>query len=120
MPFKDLRDFLDKLREMKDFVELRETENGYEVSALGWEFPTVVEAQPLCLRLKAMIRLWLLMSKGTLQRNAIALGLDPTEIIERNFVILRNHMAKALESKNTWIEPKVVKSGPCQEVVFNR
>jgi 3-polyprenyl-4-hydroxybenzoate decarboxylase len=38
MPFKDLRDFLEKLREMGQLIELKkEIENGYEVSALGWE-----------------------------------------------------------------------------------
>ena len=36
MAFKDLRDFIKKLKEVNQFVELKkEIENGYNVSALG-------------------------------------------------------------------------------------
>ena len=38
MAFKDLREFLAKLEEIGQFVRLKkEMNDGYEVSALGWE-----------------------------------------------------------------------------------
>ena len=38
MPFKDLRGFIDKIEKIGQLVKLRkELENGFEVSALGWE-----------------------------------------------------------------------------------
>ncbi|NIR17796.1 MAG: hypothetical protein GWN86_29405, partial [Desulfobacterales bacterium] len=38
MAFKDLRSFLKKLKKEGQFLELKkEMEDGFEVSALGWE-----------------------------------------------------------------------------------
>lgn len=119
MPFKDLRDFLKKLREINQLVELkREMESGYEVSALGWELSARGGGPAIMFNIKGYHTPVVANVQGTLQRNAIALGLQPAETMEKNFVIIRNRMAEALASKNTWIEPKIVKSGPCQEVVL--
>ncbi|MCJ7646593.1 UbiD family decarboxylase, partial [bacterium] len=119
MPFKDLRDFLDKLKEMRQLVELkREIENGYEVSALGWELSDRGGGPAIMFKIKGYETPVVANVQGTLERNTIALGLSPVETMEKNFVMLRNRMAEALASKNTWIEPKIVKSGPCQEVVL--
>jgi len=119
MAFKDLRDFLDKLREMRQLVELTmELENGYEVSALGWELSDRGGGPAIMFKIKGFDTPIVANVHGTLERNAIALGLEPAEAMERNFVILRNRMAQALASRDTWIGPKIVKSGPCQEVVL--
>ena len=119
MPFKDLRKFLEKLKQVGQLVNLkRELESGYEVSALGWELSDRGGGPAIMFKIKGFDTPVVANVQGTLQRNAIALGLDPAETMEKNFVILRNRMAQALAAKDTWIEPKIVKSGPCQEVVL--
>ena len=37
--------------------------------------------------------------QGTLQRNAIALGLEPAETLEKNFVMIRNRVAELSAAK---------------------
>jgi 4-hydroxy-3-polyprenylbenzoate decarboxylase len=119
MVLKDLRDFLDKLRKIGQLVEIkRELEDGYEVSALGWELSARGGGPAIMFKIKGYDTLVVANVQGTLQRNAMALGLEPAETMEKNFVILRDRMAEALASKTTWIEPKIVRSGPCQEVVL--
>jgi len=119
MPFKDLRDFLNKIEKIGQLVKLRRgLENGFEVSALGWELSSRGGGPAIMFKIKGYDTPVVANVQGTLQRNVIALGLEPAETMEKNFVILRNRMAEALASKNTWIEPKTAKSGPCQEVVL--
>jgi 4-hydroxy-3-polyprenylbenzoate decarboxylase len=119
MPFRDLRDFLQKLKELGQLVELKqELESGYEVSALGWELSERGGGPAIIFKIKGYNTTVAANVHGGLQRNAIALGLEPAETMEKNFVILRNRMAELLAAKNTWIEPKIVKNGPCQEVVL--
>ena len=121
MAFKDLREFLKKLEETGDLVQIKkEMENGYEVSALGWELSSRGGGPAIMFKIKDYDTPVVANVQGTLQRNVIALGLQPAETMEKNFVIIRNRIAEALASKNTWIEPKIVKSGPCQEVVDGR
>jgi 4-hydroxy-3-polyprenylbenzoate decarboxylase len=119
MAFKNLREFLAKLEEIGQLVRLKtELEDGYEVSALGWELSDRGGGPAIMFKIKGYDTPVVANVQGTLQRNAIALGLEPAETMEKNFVILRNHMAQALAAKDTWIAPKIVKTGPSQEVVI--
>jgi 4-hydroxy-3-polyprenylbenzoate decarboxylase len=119
MAFKDLRAFLEKLRQLGQFVELKkEMENGYEVSALGWELSDRGGGPAILFRIKGYNTPVVANALGTLQRNAIALGLEAADTMEKNFVLIRNRIAQILASKETWFEPKMVDSGPCQEVVL--
>jgi 4-hydroxy-3-polyprenylbenzoate decarboxylase len=119
MAFKDLREFLAKLEEIGQLIRLKnELEDGYEVSALGWELSDRGGGPAILFKIKGYDTPVVANVQGTLQRNAIALGLEPAETIEKNFVILRNHMAQTLATKEAWIEPEIVKKGPCQEVVL--
>jgi 4-hydroxy-3-polyprenylbenzoate decarboxylase len=119
MPFKDLRDFLGALKEAGQFVELKkEMESGYEVSALGWELSERGGGPAIKFKIKEHGTPVVANVQGTLQRNALALGLQVAETMEKNFVLIRNYIAEALASKETWIEPKIVNSGSCQEVVL--
>jgi 4-hydroxy-3-polyprenylbenzoate decarboxylase len=119
MPFKDLRDFLGTLKEAGQFVELKkEMENGYEVSALGWELSERGGGPAIKFKIKGHDTPVVANVQGTLQRNAMALGLQPAETMEKNFVLIRNRVAEALAARETWIEPEIVDSGPCQEVVL--
>jgi len=119
MAFKDMREFLDKLKELGQFVELKkEMESGYEVSSLGWELSDRGGGPAIKFRIKGYDTPVVANVQGTLQRNAIALGLEPADTMEKNFVLIRNRVAQVLASKETWHEPKLVESGPCQEVVL--
>lgn len=119
MAFKDLREFLAKLEEMGQFIRLKtELEDGYEVSALGWELSDRGGGPAILFKIRGYDTPVVANIHGTLQRNVIALGLEPADTMEKNFVILRNHMARALATKEAWIEPEIVKTGPCQEVVL--
>ena len=119
MVFRDLREFLKKLEEEGQFIRLKkELNDGYEVSALGWELSNRGGGPAIEFKIKGYHTPVVANVQGTLQRNAIALGLEPAETMEKNFIILRSRMAEALTSKNKWIEPKIIKSGPCQEVVL--
>jgi 4-hydroxy-3-polyprenylbenzoate decarboxylase len=119
MPFKDLREFLEKLKEIGEFVEIKkEMEDGYEVSALGWELSDRGGGPAIRFRIKGYDTPVVANVQGTLQRNAVALGLEPLDTMEKNFVLIRNRVAKALAAKESWIEPKIVDSGPCQEEVL--
>ena len=119
MPFNDLREFLEKLKEIGEFVEIKkEMEDGYEVSALGWELSDRGGGPAIRFRIKGYDTPVVANVQGTLQRNAVALGLEPLDTMEKNFVLIRNRVAKALAAKETWIEPKIVGSGPCQEEVL--
>ena len=119
MAFRDLRDFLEELKKIGQFVELkREMESGYEVSALGWELSDRGGGPAIMFKIRGYDTPVVANVQGTLQRNAIAMGLEPAETMEENFVLIRNRVAEALAAKETWIEPKIVESGPCQEVVL--
>ncbi|MEE9418128.1 MAG: UbiD family decarboxylase [Desulfatiglandaceae bacterium] len=119
MAFKDLRDFLEELKKAGQFVELkRELESGYEVSALGWELSDRGGGPAIMFRIRGYDTPVVANVQGTLQRNAIAIGLEPAETMEENFVLIRNRVAEALAAKEAWIEPEIVESGPCQEVVL--
>ncbi|MEW6664555.1 MAG: UbiD family decarboxylase [Thermodesulfobacteriota bacterium] len=119
MAFKDMRAFIEKLKELRQFVELRkEMENGYEVSALGWELSDRGGGPAIRFKIKGYDTPVVANVQGTLQRNAIALGLEPADTMENNFVLIRNRVAQVLAAKETWLDPKVVETGPCQEVVL--
>ncbi|RJR30595.1 MAG: UbiD family decarboxylase [Desulfobacteraceae bacterium] len=119
MAFNDLRAFLKKLRDLGQFVELKkELESGYEVSALGWELSDRGGGPAILFRIKGYETPVVANVQGTLQRNAIALGLEPADTMEKNFVLIRNRVAQVLAAKETWLEPKLVSTGPCQEVVL--
>ena len=51
-------------------------------------------------------------------RNALVFGLLFVEIMEKNFVLIRNCIVEVLAAKEIWIEFKIVNSGFCQEVVL--
>ncbi len=109
MAFKDLRDFLETLKEIGQYVELkREVENGYEVSAIGWELSERGGGPAIQFKIRGYDTPVVANVQGTLERNAIALGLEPAEGMEKNFVLIRNRVAEAMGSKETWLEPKTV------------
>lgn len=118
MPFRDLREFLNKLEKEGQLVRLtRELESGYEVSALAWELqerwgPAVM------FNLKGYDTPMVIQVHGTLQRNAMALGLEPRPTFKETFIQVRNHVAQKLENKSEWLKPKLVRDAPCQEVVL--
>ena len=119
MAFKDLRSFLEKLKKEGQFLELKkEMDDGFEVSALGWELSDRGGGPGIMFKIKGYDTPVVANVHGTLQRNAMALGLEPADTMEKNFVLIRNRVAQVLASKETWIEPKIVDSGPCQEVVL--
>lgn len=118
MAYRDLRQFMDKLRSMGQLVTIeKELEDGYEVSALTWELadrlgPAVV------FKVKGYEMPLVMNVHGTLERNCLALGLEPLDSFEKNFIQIRNSMAGMLEDKSKWIKPVVVDKAPCQEVVL--
>ncbi|MDI7259866.1 MAG: UbiD family decarboxylase [Thermodesulfobacteriota bacterium] len=119
MPFKDLRDFLEKLKQVGQLLNLkRALESGYEVSALGWELSERGGGPAITFKIKGYDTPVVANVHGTLERNAMALGLEPAESMEKNFVLIRNRVAEVLAAKDAWIEPKIVKIGPCQEMVL--
>ncbi len=80
MAFKDLREFLTKLEEIGQLVRLKkELEDGYEVSALGWELSDRGGGPAIMFKIKGYDTPVVANVHGTLERNAIALGLEPDE-----------------------------------------
>ena len=115
MAFNDLRSFLEKLKQEDQFVEIKkEMEDGFEVSSLGWELSERGGGPAIRFKLKGYDTPVVANVQGTLQRNAMALGIEPADTMEKNFVLIRNRVAKALASKDTWIKPKTIDKAPCQ------
>jgi 4-hydroxy-3-polyprenylbenzoate decarboxylase len=84
MPFKDLRSFLEKLKQEGQFLELKkEMEDGFEVSALGWELSDRGGGPGIMFKIKGYDTPVVANVHGTLQRNAMALGLEPADTMEK-------------------------------------
>lgn len=118
MAFKDLRAFMEFLEKKGELVYLkREMEDGYEISALTWELaerlgPAVVfKAKGYDIPLVMNVH-------GTLERNCLALGLEPGNTHRDNFLKIRNRIAEMLEDKSKWIRPEIISNAPSQEVVL--
>ena len=119
MAYNDLRSFLEKLKQEGQFVEIKkEMEDGFEVSSLGWELSERGGGPAIRFKLKGYDTPVVVNAQGTLQRNAMALGIEPADTMEKNFVLIRNRVAEALANKSTWIKPKTIDKAPCQEVVI--
>ncbi|RJX23260.1 MAG: UbiD family decarboxylase [Dethiobacter sp.] len=118
MAYQDLREFMDLLKKKEHLVYIkRELENGFEISALTWELaerlgPAVVfKARGYDMPLVMNVH-------GTLERNCMALDIEPGKNDKENFLKIRNRIAEALENKNKWLKPVMINNAPCQEVVM--
>lgn len=117
MEFGDLRGFLEVLEDRHELVTLKkELESGYEVSALSWELAER-SGPAVRFRLKGHEIPLVMGLHGTLGRNCLALGLEPTGSDKEDFYQIRNRLAEVLDSKDKWIKPVTVENAPCQEVV---
>ena len=119
MAYKDLREFLAKLEEIGQLVRLKtELEDGYEVSALGWELSDRGGGPAIIFKIKGYDIPVVANVHGTLERNVLALGLEPKGNFKEDFLTIRNTVAKALREKDKWPKTKLVTDAPCQEVVL--
>lgn len=119
MAFKDLREFLGKLQEIGEIVELKDQpENGLEVAAIGWELSDRGGGPAIRFNVKGFEIPTVANALGTLERNCIALGLEPGRTFKENFLAIRNRVAEGLRKKDEWPKTKTVTDAPCQEVVF--
>lgn len=117
MAFKDLREFLSTLEERSELIHLKkELEGGYEVSALAWELAER-SGPAIQFKLKGYDIPVVMGLHGTLQRNCLALGLEPKGTDKENYYQIRNFMAEMLEAKDKWLKPVTVEKAPCQQVV---
>src|SRR3972149_5475288 len=118
MAYRDLREFLTKLEDRGEFVRIpRELESGYEISALAWELAD--RLGPAVFFTAKGYDIPLVMNvHGTMERNCLALGLEPRKTYKENFLAIRNRMAELLEDKSRWFKPAVCTKGLSQEVVL--
>ncbi|MBS4024487.1 MAG: UbiD family decarboxylase [Clostridia bacterium] len=118
MAFKDLREFMEYLEKKGELVHLEtELENGYEISALTWELAEKL-GPAVAFKAKGYDIPLVMNVHGTLNRNCMALGLEPKETPQENFLQIRNTIAQAMEQKESWMKPVMVENAPCQEVVY--
>lgn len=118
MAFKDLREFMEYLEKRGELKHLdTELKNGYEISALTWELADKL-GPAVCFKAEGYDIPLVMNVHGTLERNCMALGLEPKETEQENFLAIRNAIADALEHKERWKKPVVVDNAPCQEVVI--
>ena len=118
MLYRDFRDFLRLLDSRGLLVTLKkQLENGYEVSALAWELAEK-EGPAVQFQVKGHDIPIIMGIHGTLERNCLALGLQPKLSNREKFYQIRNLMADILESRNKWIKPVTVDKAPCQETVM--
>lgn len=119
MAFVDLREFLKKLEEDGQLIRLKkELNNGYEVSALGWELSERGGGSAVIFKVKGYDIPVVTNVHGTLERNALALGLPAKGSFKENFIQIRNFCAKILSNREKWIKPVIIKDALCQEVVL--
>ncbi len=118
MAFRDLREFLGKLEETGQLARIStELDDGYEVSALGWELSERGGGPAIIFKIKGHDIPVVANVQGTLARNVLALGLEPKGSFKEDFLTIRNAVAKALREKDKWPKTKPVTSAPCQEVI---
>ncbi|MDD3654747.1 MAG: UbiD family decarboxylase [Desulfotomaculaceae bacterium] len=121
MAIKDLREFLSVLAERGQLADIKtELEDGYEVSALGWEMSDRGGGPAIILKVKGYDIPIVANAQGTLERNVLALGLEPKGNFKDDFLTIRNTVAKALREKDKWPKTKQITTAPCQEVVLER
>lgn len=118
MPYRDLREFIAMLKERGEFVVLeRSPETGFEVAALGWEMSARGGGPAVQFQLKGYEFPTVMNVLGTLERNCLALGMEPKKTFKEDFLAIRNRVAEGLRKKHEWPPTKTVRNAPCQEVV---
>src|SRR5680860_1739107 len=97
MAFKDLREFLAVLDEMGQYKELEaQPETGYEVAAIGWELSSRGGGPAIKFNVKGYEIPTVANALGTLERNCVALGLEPKDTFKENFLAIRNRVSEGL------------------------
>lgn len=119
MAYRDLREFLTDLENRGELVRIsRELESGYEISALTWELADRL-GPAVFFKVKGYDIPLVMNVHGTMERNCLALGLEPRKTFEENFLTVRNRMAEVLEDRSRWLKPVICKNAPSQEVVLS-
>src|SRR3990172_2535008 len=118
MAYRDLREFLKVLENRGEFVRIpRELESGYEISALAWLLADHL-GPAVGFKAKGYDIPLVMNVHGTMERNCLALGLEPAQTYKENFLAIRNRMAEVLDDKSRWLKPVIVNKAPCQDVVI--
>lgn len=113
MPFKDLREFLNELENRGELVRIKkELDDGYEVFNILWRLYDM-QGPAFMAKIKGYNIPLVSNLFGTLDRWALAcnLPLGKTQMEYRDLFV-----EKMDETK--WIEPKLVDTAPCQEVIL--
>jgi 4-hydroxy-3-polyprenylbenzoate decarboxylase len=109
-----IREFIKLLEQKKQIVKVDRPVNGQEAAAIIWELnerkgPAVWFKSVDGSKVPMIANLF-----GEYSRMALALGL-PEDSTPR---MIRDYYAKVMREKNQWIKPKMVKTGPCKEVIL--
>jgi len=113
MPYKDLRDFLNDLDKRGELVKIkRELNDGYEVFSILWKLWDM-HGPAFIAKIKGYDIQIVSNLFGTLTRWSLACGLP----LNRSLIEYRDLFAQKMDPSN-WAEPKIVKTGPCKEVIL--
>jgi 4-hydroxy-3-polyprenylbenzoate decarboxylase len=112
--YSDLREFLEELERRGELVRIRdEISDGHEVFSIIWELnrkkgPAILLENIRGFNIPIVTNIF-----GTLDRFALACGFPRGRTIHQ----YRDLFLERLD-KTHWAEPRLVKSGPCKEVVL--
>ena len=110
----DLRGFLDELERLGELVRIRKTiSDGHEVFSIIWELNRRKGPAILLENIKGFNVPIVSNIFGTLDRFAMACGFPRGQTIHQ----YRDLFIERL-GKSNWAKPRLVKSGPCKEVIF--
>ena len=109
-----IREFIRLIEEKGDIAHVTKPVSGEEVAALVWELNERNGPALWCDNVNGSKVPLVANLFGSFPRVALALGL-PIDAPPRE---IRNHYADVMEDKGKWLEPEVVKTGPCKEVIY--
>lgn len=109
-----LRDFIELLDKKGYLYRIAKPVTGEEVAAIIWELNERKDGAVLFDKVNGSEVPLAANLFGSYSRVALALGLPEDSQIKE----IRNHYAGMMESKEKWIKPDVVRTGPCKEIVI--
>lgn len=109
-----IREFVELLDKKNQLMRVNKPVTGQEAAAIVWELnerrgPGVWFRSVNGSKVPMVANLF-----GEFSRMALALGL-PEESTARQ---IRDHYARVMRQKHTWIKPVMISSGPCKEVIL--
>ena len=111
---KSIREFIELLESKKQILHVDKPVTGQEAAAIIWELN---ESRGPAVQFKKVDNSEVPMVAnlfGEFSRMALALGLPENSTPK----MIRDHYAKIMREKQSWIEPVMVDSGPCKEVIM--